>query len=358
MNEEEHFFQDRKEEKRERKMASKTDRSKYKKTDFEKREALVQESLRKKMSQKNLHRGHVLSIMPEEILVECDHVLYKCVLKGILKREMGRIKNLVVVGDFVLFDHKTLAIFFIEKRTSFLSKRAPIQDKKEQYIASNIDYVIITASVVSPPLNLPLIDRYIIATRKGNMEPLIVINKIDLLEAHPEEKSLFEKACAIYTKLNISIIGVSAKTGESIAFLKSKMANHSAVFAGESGVGKTSLINIVAELNLATKEVAEKIQRGTHTTTSASLIPLAFGGFCIDTPGIQKFGIWDLKREDLDHYFPEISEVGRRCHYLNCTHTHEPECAVREAILKNEISALRLASYFCLIEEIPLSSKY
>lgn len=216
MREEDHFLEDRKEKKRERKIASKTDRSKFKKTDLGKRTSFLRKRLKEKYAEKELVRGRVLSVMPEEIDVEHENTIYRCVLKGVLKQEKGKEKNLIVPGDFVLFDPNNHAIFFVEERKSFLSKRSPIQNKKEQYIASNIDCVLITASVVSPPLNLALIDKYIIATRKGNMEPVLVINKIDLLEGAPQEKELFEKACHIYKTLLLEVIAVSAKTSASL----------------------------------------------------------------------------------------------------------------------------------------------
>ena len=349
---EEDFFTSRKEGKKKRKLASHKDRSKFKKTDSGKREALLEKKQREKMANKDLLNGRVLSILPEEILVEHESQFYKCSLRGVLKKERTKRKNLIVVGDFVLFDPHALAIYSIEERQSALSKKSSLYNDKEQLVAANIDFVLITASCLSPPLNLALIDRYIIATRKGNMEPIIVINKIDLLEDKSKENAFLEEAISLYKELQIPLIAVSVKTGTGIDLLKKKIKGHSSVFAGETGVGKTSLINEITGLNLRTREVTEKLKRGTHTTTGACLIPLAFGGFCIDTPGIQKFGLWDLKREDLDENFYDIAHLKKYCHFPDCTHAHEPHCAVQKSVNEGHLSRLRFASYLTLLEEI------
>lgn len=350
MDEEHLLHFDRKEDKRARKIAKKIDRSQYKKTDLEKKEARRFEKINEHLQNKNLLRGLVLSIRPEAIFVQYLEDIYTCTLKGNLKKEMRQISNLVAVGDFVFFDPKDLSIIAIDHRKSFLSKKSPVHKKKEQYIACNIDYVLITASCIKPPLNLSLIDHFIIATRKGNMTPIILINKIDLLEKETPEELLYKEVFGIYKNLGFKILGVSAYSGEGINLLKKIMAGHSSVLAGESGVGKSSLINVLTGSSLATKNVTEKTWRGTHTTTNASLIPLKSGGWCIDTPGIQKFGIWDLQKEDLEIYFPELS--AQVCYYPNCSHIHEPQCGVLEAVREKKISHLRYNSYINLMKAI------
>lgn len=342
------YIEDNKERKREKKRVTREDRSKFKKTDREKREPLLEEKFKLRMAKETLFQGRVLSILPEQIDVEHENLVYKCVLKGNLKNEVRKVRNLVVVGDFVLFDPKTCAIHFIEKRKSLLSKRA--SNKNEQLIAANIDLVLITTSWSDPPLNLPLIDRYIIATRKGNMAPVIIINKIDLLKK--SEKPFYDHLEALFSSLDFPLIFLSTKTKQGMDGLKQIMKDRASVFVGESGVGKTSLINMVTDLNLPTKEVTEKLKRGVHTTTRAHLVPLTFGGWCIDTPGIQKFGLWDLKREDLDDYFSDITLLKEQCHYADCTHTHEPNCYLQQALKEKKISPLRFDSYLNLLKEL------
>lgn len=354
MKHEEDFHESKKERKQARKHAAKRDRSKFKKTDQEKRQKNLHRQQEKTLSQKNLLRGRVLAIFPEEISVEHEQQIYLCTLRGVLKKEMTRVKNLVTVGDFVLFEQGgelVGAIAHIEQRHSVLARKEHLRRKTQQLIAANIDQVLITLSVVTPPLKPALLDRYIIATYKGGMEPVILLNKVDLLQMHPEEKALFEQLLKTYTDLKIPLIALSAETGEGIEQLKKQMHNKASVFSGQSGVGKSTLINLITGLNLATREVIDKTRKGAHTTSTAQLIPLSFGGWCIDTPGIRSFGIWDLQRADLEAYFPEIYAQSAHCKFTNCSHSHEPGCALREAVEEGVISPLRFDSYLKLLQE-------
>lgn len=332
-------------------MASRLDRSKYKKTDHEKREKRLSEETQKKLAKKEWMRGRVLAISPEGISVEHEKKIYLCVLRGTLKQELSHSKNLVTVGDFVLFDPEG-TIAHVEERHSVLSRQEHLGRRKEQLIAANIDQVLITVSVVSPSLKPSLVDRYIIATCKGGMRPVIVINKMDLLEPESAEKKLVELFINTYRALQIPVITVSTFTGEGVEVLRRQMEGRSSVFSGQSGVGKSSLINAMTGLSLSIGDMVEKTQKGSHTTSAAQLIPLDFGGWCIDTPGIRSFGIWDLQREDLNSYFPEIFEVSQHCKYPNCTHSHEPGCALEEAVETGSISPLRVDSYLKLLASL------
>ncbi len=341
---------DPKEEKEERKRAGRRDRSKFKKTDQRQRARLKKtETIERLAKKEGLKRGRVLSITPGEVSVDFESRIYLCVLRGILKKETSSAKNLLAIGDFVLFDPITCAIDHVEPRISVLSRQDHLRRRKMQLIAANIDQVLITVSVTSPPLKPHLIDRYIIATYKGGMEPVIVVNKIDLLE----DKKGFKALVAIYEELGIPVISVSAKKGRNMAALKKQMKGKASVFSGQSGVGKSSLINAVTGLELPVGEVVQKTRKGAHTTSRAHLIPLSFGGWCIDTPGIRSFGIWNLTLEDLCSYFPEIESLGKQCRYPNCTHTHEPGCRVEEG----GVSPLRLNSYRKLLSELKDENK-
>ena len=301
-----------------------------------------------RLAKKNLKRGRVLAIFPEEVLVASDGKEYSCSLRGVLKRKKTRDKNLIVVGDFVLFEEGVIEQ--ICDRFSLLSRQEHLTRRKKQLIAANIDQVLITVSVKKPHLKPALIDRYLIATYKGNMEPIIVINKLDLCE----DRGKVEAVASLYESLGVPVILTSIKTGEGLDKLKEQMRNVASVFSGQSGVGKSSLINEMLGLDLAVGEVIDKTEKGTHTTSQAQLIPLDCGGFCIDTPGIRSFGIWDIQREDLVHHFPEIAEIGLDCRFPNCTHTHEPGCVVQKAVESGEISPIRFDSYLKLLQEITL----
>jgi ribosome biogenesis GTPase len=337
-----------KESRKERKRLSQKDRSKYKKTDRDKPKKQVGKGI-----PPDLLKGRVLAINADGIWVDHQATLYLCTLKGALKQQQMRVKNLITVGDFVQFQPGAKdqgSIVLVEERHSVLARAEHLSGHKQQLIAVNIDQVLITVSVVLPSLKPTLIDRYIIAARKGNMEPILVINKIDLLTTAPEkEESLFHEIVPLYRSLGIPVFPVSAETGEGLYELKAAMIDKSSVFSGQSGSGKSSLINALLGSALAVGAIIEKTGKGSHKTSSTHLLPLAEGGFCIDTPGIRSFGLWDLKREEIQHYFSEIAAFAKTCKFSSCSHTNEPDCAVQQAVEAGAISRLRFDSYCDLI---------
>lgn len=361
--ESDYFGDDRKSGKAQRKMASAKDRSKYKTTD--KRQQAKQQ--KEEVSEEGVESGRVLSIASQGIIVEPDQETLEhagkmlCTLRGVLKKDKTQMKNLIVVGDHVLFERSAPGeglIVKVKPRTTVLSRAENLSRRKEQLIAANIDQVIITASVVSPALKPSLIDRYIIAAQKGGMEPIVVINKIDLLDGDDKdqdlirEREIYEEFLSAYVAAGISVIPMSITTGEGIDRLKQVMAGKASVFSGQSGVGKSSLINAVTGESLKTGGLVDRTNKGSHTTTTAQLIPLEFGGWCIDTPGIKSFGVWDLDREVVEHYFPEIFETGRDCKYPDCSHLHEEDCAVARAVESGKISWMRYESYLTLMQSL------
>jgi ribosome biogenesis GTPase / thiamine phosphate phosphatase len=353
-----YFKDDRKTSRLERKRASAKDRSKYKKTDRGKWEKSKELHQNIKLAKEDLLRGRVLSITPQGFCVQHEKDTYICTIRGLLKKEKSQYKNLITVGDFVLFqktDGNEGLIAHVEPRQSVLSRADNLSRRQEQLIAANIDQVLITTSVVNPPLKPFLIDRYIIAARKGNMEPVILINKIDLLHvagADPAEKEMFEQFVTAYKIAGITVIPVSIVSGEGLELLRETMKDKASVFSGQSGVGKSSLINAITNYELKIGKVVEKTKKGSHTTTTAQLLPLEFGGWCIDTPGIKSFGLWDLKKEEVEQYFSEIFTTGRQCKFPDCSHTHESDCAVLTAVEQGSISPLRFASYQFLLQAL------
>lgn len=357
-DQEQHYFGDeRKVSKVERKKRQAQDRSKYKKTDQQK---LAKEEKLKITPEEGQLRGRVLSIQSRGIIVECDSKQYLCTLRGVLKKEKSQFKNLITVGDFVHFE--LLAdgegvICSIEPRRSVLSRADNLSRRKQQLIAANIDQVLITVSVMTPLLKPSLVDRYIIAAIKGNMEPVVLVNKIDLLEENAtddprfeEEKHLYQEFLEAYSRSSIPVIPISVETGEGLEQLRAVMKGKASVFSGQSGVGKSSLINKITHLSLPVGETVAQTRKGAHTTTTAQLIPLEFGGWCIDTPGIKSFGVWDLQADEIVGYYGEIHEKGLSCKFPNCTHTHESDCAVKAAVENGEIAHLRYYSYLSLLE--------
>lgn len=350
---EEHYLRGyRKEGRQERKLASAKDRSKWKKTDQNKLK--ISFNIPELVAQ-GFCRGRVLAISSQGLVVQIEDEMFACELRGILKKDRTLKKNLVVVGDFVWVEklnHKEGSIAAVEPRTSCLSRADNLSRRKEQLIAANIDQVFITVSVIDPPLKPPLIDRYIIAAELGGLTPVLVINKIDLLQkALPAEIAHYQEAMKAYKQAKIPIICSSIETGEGIEQIRQAMIDKASVFSGQSGVGKSSLINAVTGLSLRTAATVTKTKKGAHTTTSARLIPLENGGWCVDTPGIKSFGVWSLRREDVEQYFTEIHQIGRKCKFSDCSHSHEEDCAVIRAIKKGKISWLRYESYRTLRHE-------
>lgn len=346
---------ERKENRQQRHISSSKDRSKYKKTDQKKQKKLDQEAAEKAMNNPNLLTGTVIAVRPEGIIVSHHSQEFICVLRGILKKEKKQHKNIVTVGDVVYFEIASEgegAIELVQERRSVLSRADNLWQRQQQLIAANIDQVLITSSVVIPPIKPSLIDRYIIATRKGHMQPILLFNKIDLLKDQPEEQVFFEDCVAAYQGARIPVICTSTETGEGIDQLKAIMKNKSSVFAGQSGVGKSSLINAVTGTNLIVGEVIEKTKKGSHTTTTAELLPLDFGGWCIDTPGIKSFGMWELSKEEIKNFYDEFLPLEPHCRFPNCSHLHEPDCAVIAAVESGKIHPIRYDSYCSLCDVI------
>jgi ribosome biogenesis GTPase len=348
--EDSYYEKDNKEDKRNRKILEKKDRSKFKKTDLQ-----INKKDTRELNQ-NLTIGRVISIESEGAIVFDDETknYYICAIKGSLKYKINREKNLLTIGDFVQFErHKNLQglITQISKRRSTLYRADNFSRRKMQLIAANIDQVLITVSCVHPSLKPALIDRYIIAAIKGNMIPIILLTKIDLLSSDPDALEVIDYVKTIYKSLGYVTLTISTVTSQGLDELKELMKNKASVFSGQSGVGKTSLINLLTGNSFKTNSIIEKTMKGSHTTTKAHLVPLECGGFCIDTPGIRSFGMWDLKKEDVQNYFPEILSESSNCKFNNCTHQNEPGCAVIKAVEAEKIAQFRYESYLNLYNE-------
>ncbi|HEY4255131.1 MAG TPA: ribosome small subunit-dependent GTPase A [Chlamydiales bacterium] len=339
---EEDFHQDRKESRKERKRLTEADRSKFKKTEKKTEKATTDESLAK---------GLVVAITGEGTWVEHEEKRYVCTLKGGLKKEKLLVKNVVAVGDFVRFEKTSPtegSIIQIEERFSTLA-RTEIRGQKEQLIAVNIDQVVIVAPLVEPPLKPALIDRYLIAAIKGNIRPIIAINKMDLLSTSPSEAERYREFLTAYEPLGFPIVSLSTLNGTGIDALRSLLKGKTTVFAGQSGVGKSSLLNAAFGFSLKTGDLAQKTFKGTHTTTTASLITLPGGGHVVDTPGIRSFNLWNLKKEEVMHHFQDLQKL--RCRFPDCSHKIEPGCGVLKALQEGTVPLMRYESYCSLLDE-------
>jgi len=342
---EELFAPSRREMRSERKRASRKDRSKYKKTDQKK--SPTQRAI---SSQHQL--GKVVRIRSKNIEVAIGKKIYTCSLRGVLKQERTKDKNIIIVGDNVwtfILDEISGVIQQVAPRTTVLCRQEHLHRKKQQLVAANVDQVIITVSLAEPVCKTTIIDRYLIAAQKGNLSPLIVFNKLDLKKRYPKQASLVKEYQRLYSSLGIPSILISAKTGEGLELLKKALKEKTSVFSGQSGTGKSEIINALTGLSLKTQSV-RAVGKGAHTTTFAQLLALPFGGWCVDTPGIRSFGIWDLEKNDLRNTFSEIFE--QPCAFHNCWHIGEEGCKVPEAVEKGLISPFRLHSYLALFDSV------
>ena len=248
--------------------------------------------------------------------------------------------SVLAPGDQVLVesDADGPVIRAVRRRTSKLSRPA-IGCSREQVIAANIDCVVIVASVAKPAFNPGLIDRYLVAAQTGGAQPVLCINKIDLGGEQPA-------ALQPYRDLGLHILSTSCTTGHGMAALRHTLAHKLSVLAGHSGVGKSSLINALEPtLAIDTQAISESTNKGRHTTSSSRLYELPNGARIIDTPGIKQLGLWGISPEELDHYFHEIAARASGCRFRDCTHIHEPHCAVKAALDSHEISRARYDSY-------------
>lgn len=264
-----------------------------------------------------------------------------------------RQKSALAVGDRVTVSDESgiWKVLSVLPRRTVLARPDPLHKHMQRLVAANIDVVVHVVSLKSPPLRPRLIDRYLIAVQRGGAQPVICVNKVDLLT--PEERDRELPKLAPYLGLGVPIVGCSTKTGEGLESLRSEVTGKMAALVGHSGVGKSSILNALDQsLALATNTLHRKRGTGRHTTTASTLYDFGGGTYLIDTPGIREFGLWDLDRESLRDYFPEFEEPSELCRFTNCTHVHEPDCEVKERVEGGELSQARYETYVRLWEDL------
>src|SRR5262249_3016192 len=264
----------------------------------------------------------------------------------------ARQKSALAVGDRVLTDvtDGVCRLASILPRRTVLSRPDPTVAHRQRLIAANIDVVIHVVSLRRPPLRPRLVDRYLIAIQRGGAGPLICVTKIDLVPA--EERASELAPLETYRALDVPVIACSARTGDGLDALRNAVRGMTCALVGHSGVGKSSILNALDErLQLATGDLHRR-GTGRHTTTSSTLHDLGGGTLLIDTPGIREFGLWDLEPDTLRDYFPEFAVATEYCRFNDCTHLHEPQCAVKDRVASGEINAARYDAYVRLAEDL------
>jgi len=279
--------------------------------------------------------------------VESNNNIFRCIIRGKLRLIGFSSTNPIAVGDVVDFEkisENEGVIIKIHERRNCIIRKSTNLSKKSHIIASNIDKAIFIFTLRNPVTTTVFMDRYLVAAEAYNIPVVIVFNKIDIYTK--EEIEQVAELMAVYHDIGYKVIGTSIKTGQNLDELKSELDNCVCVLGGHSGVGKSSLLNtIIPGLNLKTAEISEVHNSGKHTTTFARMIKLKENTYVIDTPGIRGFGIVDLKRDEIYHYFKEIFRISHNCKYYNCQHINEPGCAVKQALDDSEIYWTRYKSY-------------
>jgi ribosome biogenesis GTPase len=282
-----------------------------------------------------------------------DGNIINCSIKGKLRIEEFRTTNPIAVGDNILFEieQKTYSGIITEvlDRKNWILRKATNLSKHSQIIAANIDQVFLMITIILPETQIEFIDRFLISAEAYRVPARIIINKTDLYGG--EESSKMEYLVSMYNKIGYECIRLSLKELTNLEVLKGLMKGKTSLISGNSGVGKTTLLNTFNPLlNLKTAEISDYHKQGKHITTFPEMHQMPFGGFVIDTPGIRGFGVVDMERNEIYHFFREIFRKSKECRFNNCLHLDEPGCAVRTAVENGEIDFLRYRSYLNIMD--------
>lgn len=306
-----------------------------------------------------MNKGLVIKSTGSWYTVEDDNGQpYECKIKGKFRIKGIKSTNPITVGDRVEFELKSASeaeseqigwITRIMERKNYIIRRSINLSKQSHIIAANIDLAILVVTLNYPVTTTTFIDRYLASAEAYRIPVLLVFNKIDRYKEEQTER--MEQLIRLYEEIGYTCLKTSAFEGIGMDVLKESIKDKTNVFNGHSGVGKSTLINLLQPgLNLRTMEISDSHKTGKHTTTHSELFKLDFGGYIIDTPGIKAFGVLEMEPWEISHYFVEIFKFSEKCQYNNCSHTHEPGCAVKAAVENGEIAESRFTSYLGLLD--------
>ncbi|KAA6328797.1 ribosome biogenesis GTPase / thiamine phosphate phosphatase [termite gut metagenome] len=283
-----------------------------------------------------------------------DGKFVECKVKGNFRLKGIKSTNPVVVGDYVwitLNQEGTALIIEIEERKNYIIRRSSNLSKQSHILAANLDQCMLVITVNYPETSTTFIDRFLASAEAYRIPVKLVFNKTDVYDE--DELRYLDGLINLYTYIGYPCLKISALKGEGINQLKEELKEKITLLSGHSGVGKSTLINtILPGVNIKTGEISSYHKRGIHTTTFSEMFSLVEGGYIIDTPGIKGFGVFDMEKGEIGHYFPEIFKMSENCRYNNCTHRQEPDCAVRRAVeAQHYISQSRYTSYLSMLED-------
>jgi len=278
---------------------------------------------------------------------------YECRIKGKFRTKGIRTTNPIAVGDRVEFelepDQESAVISALEPRRNYIIRKSINLSKQAQILGANLDQAILVVTLASPPTSLGFIDRFLVTAEAYSVPAALVFNKLDLFSE--EGLEILEEYVSIYSELGYPCYEVSALEGANIDQLRDLLRDKVTLVSGHSGVGKSSLINAIAPgSQLRTGSISDWSDKGKHTTTFAEMLPLPFGGYLIDTPGIRELGIVDIEQAELSHFFPEMRALLNACRFHNCRHVNEPGCAVLDALEAGDIQPSRYESYLSIYQ--------
>ncbi len=277
-------------------------------------------------------------------------------IKGVLKLDEITSTNPVVVGDWVEAEPETegernAQITAVQERDNYINRQSPRHKHQHHIVASNLGQSLLIATVKEPRTSQGFIDRFLVASEMYHVPPVLVFNKSDLYKE--KEKALFERWKEMYSSIGYPVLLVSAETGEGLEELVAVLKDRTSLLSGHSGVGKSTLLNrIMPGMQLRTGDISGWSGKGQHTTTFAEMFDLPFGGRVIDTPGMREFGLVDISRQELSHYFPEMRDRLQQCQFNNCLHVNEPGCAIKEAVREAVIREERYVSYVNILDSL------
>ncbi len=317
-----------------------------------KRTVKTKENNQQQFTSGELRRGRVVSVhgLKSRVLAD-DGNTYECAVRQVLKSLSIEQRSILVAGDHVLFRAASLVDGVIEEvhpRHGVISRTSRGQ---QHVLVANVDYLLVITSAAEPGLKPALIDRFLLTAQQCNLKPVVVVNKIDLVDPAQLQPML-----GVYASLGVRVLMTSAETGINIPYLRCLLEGKQTAVTGQSGVGKSSLLNAIQPgLGLAVATVSADNDKGRHTTTAAKLIPLQGGGAVFDTPGIRQFQLWDISAGEVAGLMPDLRPYVNACRYPDCLHLTEDGCAVKDAVADGRIDARRYDAYCHLLEDDLLS---